>query len=266
VITTFEKLIERYRLVATLRTETALRVGTSKSLDVVGTDLPLVRDGMGRPYIPGSTFKGVARSTLEALLRGLGREQLWACDPFDPVTSCAAVIDKKIVAWKKSAQKGAEMKPEEFIGGLCTACGLFGSPQMGGRLFIQDLPLADRSAPEPMLRDGVGINRDLDVAQSKVKYDYEVVPAGVAFLLRLTLENPDEVQLALTLKLIEMFDRGDILLGGFTSRGLGRVSVMGTPVLERTTPKLLIAGSDYETIDYNEAQREASAALARALE
>ena len=58
---TFETLSSRHRLDATLRTETAMRVGAEKSVDVVGTDLPVVRDGMGRPYIPGSALKGGAK-------------------------------------------------------------------------------------------------------------------------------------------------------------------------------------------------------------
>jgi len=41
-----------------LEAETAFRIGAGRSSEVLGTDLPVVRDAQDKPYIPGSSFKG----------------------------------------------------------------------------------------------------------------------------------------------------------------------------------------------------------------
>lgn len=248
---TFESLHERYRLRATLRTLTGLRIGSAKSLDVASTDLPVVRDGLGRPYIPGSSLKGSLRSGLEALLRGLGHEALRACDPF------------RAPCIPPDPAPGSP--PPDPTRELCTACGLFGSQHMAGRLFVHDLPLVSPEDARPQVRDGVGIERDLERARDGLKYDYEIVPVGVAFAMELLLENPDRTQLALVLKALELLGDGQILLGGFTSRGLGRVG-LEQPSLERTTPERLLTGKGFELLGWAQAQAEASELLLRALE
>lgn len=54
-----------------MKFETALRIGASRSTQVDEPDLPVLRDALGRPYIPGSSFKGALRSYTEAVLRTL---------------------------------------------------------------------------------------------------------------------------------------------------------------------------------------------------
>ena len=257
--TTFEKLIERYRIRATIRTETALRIGAGKSLDMTGTDLPIVRDGMGRPYIPGSSFKGAARSSLEAIIRGLPKARIWTCDPLaDP---CTAELDEK----RKALPSGQTIRATEITSTVCTLCSLFGSCYLAGRLFVHDLPVIMSSHMGAVLRDGVGIDRDLERSATGLKYDYEVVNAGTEFSLTMLLENPDPVELALTLKILELLDQGEILLGGFTSRGLGRVALSNAPEVERTTPDMLLTGCACEKKNYAQLQRDAGQALQAAL-
>src|SRR5512146_2735951 len=46
--------------------ETGLHVGAGKgSLEIGGSDNPVVKDAFGRPYIPGSSLRGKLRSLLE---------------------------------------------------------------------------------------------------------------------------------------------------------------------------------------------------------
>ena len=60
------------RLTATVElkliTVTPLRIGAGKSLDVGEPDLPIVKHSDGTPVIPGSSLKGVFRSTLSRFL------------------------------------------------------------------------------------------------------------------------------------------------------------------------------------------------------
>jgi CRISPR/Cas system CSM-associated protein Csm3 (group 7 of RAMP superfamily) len=67
----FSAFASRLRFRGELTFETAVRIGASRSTKVDEPDLPIVRDALGRPYIPGSSFKGALRSYTESVLRTL---------------------------------------------------------------------------------------------------------------------------------------------------------------------------------------------------
>ncbi len=67
------KLIGKLILEGEMRCETGLHVGAGKgSLEIGGSDNPVVKDAFGRPYVPGSSLRGKIRSLLEQT-SGLGR-------------------------------------------------------------------------------------------------------------------------------------------------------------------------------------------------
>lgn len=254
----FDRLTRRYRIAGLLVAETGLRVGAGKSVDVGTSDQPVIRDAVGRLFLPGSSLKGVLRSGLEAVLRGLDHPGLRACDPFED--ACTARLE----------ERRTDRRPitiEAVLEHICVVCGLFGSPLLAGRVFVADLPEAEGHGSRTEVRDGVGIHRDLRVAQTRpaVKYDTEVVPPGTAFRLEMILENVDDgVQLGLVLKALELLGAGEIRLGGLTSRGLGRVSLSDLRI-ERTDAARLLAGGGYEPLDYTAAQADAGDRLAKVL-
>lgn len=252
----FDRLSERYRIEGLLVAETGLRVGAGKSVDVGTSVQPVIRDAVGRLFLPGSSLKGVLRSGLESVLRGLEIPALHACDLFeDPCT-------KELEERRRS---GESVGIDDVLSKICIACGLFGSPFLAGRVFVADLPLAGDNSAQTEVRDGVGINRDLRVAQTRppVKYDTEVVPPGTAFRLEMILENIDDsMQLGLVLKALELLATGEVRLGGLTSRGLGRVSLRELR-LSRTDAARLLAGRGYEPLDYAVAQADAGDRLAK---
>ncbi|MBV8729964.1 MAG: type III-A CRISPR-associated RAMP protein Csm3, partial [Acidobacteriia bacterium] len=60
------KLIGKLILEGELRCETGLHVGAGKgSLEIGGSDNPVVKDAFGRPYVPGSSLRGKIRALLE---------------------------------------------------------------------------------------------------------------------------------------------------------------------------------------------------------
>lgn len=67
----FDVFKNRLEITGTLTTVTALRISQGRSLEPIGSDLPVVKDALGKPLIPGSSFKGAMRSRLEAFLRGI---------------------------------------------------------------------------------------------------------------------------------------------------------------------------------------------------
>ena len=60
------KLIGKLILEGEMTCETGLHVGAGKgSLEIGGSDNPVVKDAFGRPYVPGSSLRGKIRSLLE---------------------------------------------------------------------------------------------------------------------------------------------------------------------------------------------------------
>lgn len=240
----FDTFQGRLRLEGLLTTRTGLHIGAGGSGDPLGTDLPVVRDGSGRPFIPGSSLKGVLRSAAEALLHGAPfadrtpRPELWACRMMsgDPCVTHERV--NKLRDDKESqvppldpdtiSREVAEAVWEES----CTICRLFGSLAIASRARFPDLPLAGEDLPGLELRNGVGIDRDKGLAANQVLYDFEAVPPGTSFRLTVILDNPEEADAGLLLYLFHELDQGNLALGGKASRGLGLVRLDWQSIVE----------------------------------
>ncbi len=78
----FNTFRNRLEIIGTLSTITALRIGAGSDPEPTGSDLPVIKDASGDPYIPGSSFKGAMRSRLESFLRGiLGEDRSKVANP-----------------------------------------------------------------------------------------------------------------------------------------------------------------------------------------
>ena len=227
-------LHERIRLSGVVQAGTGLRVGGQQGQDLTGSDLPVVKDAGGRPYLPGSSFKGALRATVEAMLRGLaggaGRRP-WACDPLDEDRRCGPKRDGE--------RRGVPAPINDVLDSTCDACLLFGSPHLAGRLLVSDLPLVGDGRRAVEVRDCVAIDRDTETARDGGKYDLEVVPAGTAFELELVLDNPEDHQLGLLAAGLDALGQGYARLGGGGTRGLGRVEIRVERVQRRSARQML---------------------------
>ena len=67
----FDTFRNRLEIEGKLTTITALRISKGRSTEPIGSDLPVIKDALGKPLIPGSSFKGALRSRLESFLRGI---------------------------------------------------------------------------------------------------------------------------------------------------------------------------------------------------
>ena len=67
----FETFRNRLEIVGTITTITALRISSGRSTDPLSVDLPVMKDVLNRPFIPGSSFKGALRSRLESFVRAV---------------------------------------------------------------------------------------------------------------------------------------------------------------------------------------------------
>jgi CRISPR-associated protein Csm3 len=249
------KLIGKLILEGELHCETGLHIGAGKgSLEIGGSDNPVVKDAAGRPYIPGSSLRGKIRSLLEQF-------------------SGAAVPSEMVYI---SRRKGQEVrihqsdKPDDEI------CLLFGRnagrmERVTGepldshnatpaRLAVFDAPLDMDSITAPMREN---LDDELTEVKSENAIDritsqanprtLERVPSGARFRVRFIMDvlcdedAPLFGQLVQGLRLLE-----DDALGGGGSRGSGRVRLSNLKLVWRNreyyasgaAEKELIAGAD----------------------
>jgi len=225
---TFWQFENRWLITATLRMKTALSVGSRASLLPAGSDLPVIKTPEGVPFIPGSSLKGVVRTYVERVLRTLDgmntqhpEQRLWACDPLDEDRRCVTGAQKKAL-FEQAGEDDARFT-ELIWQHSCTACRLFGSPWLASRVAFQDAMLANRESLLRLteVRDGVGIDRDLGSAKTGIKYDFETVPAGAEFGITIVVENAEEWEVGLLLLALKAIEKGELPIGGKTTRGPG---------------------------------------------
>lgn len=161
------------------------------------------------PFLPGSSLKGVLRSGVETLLRGLGER---ACRVTDRGDRCQPGQDR------------------------CRACLLFGSTEGASVVLVEDgLPWppgatdAERAEAARMVearrtvRAGVGIDRQTG-SVGVGPFDYEIL-SGVTFHPTIRLRNPEPWQAGALAAGLKLLDDGMLRLGSGTTKGLGRVRV-----------------------------------------
>jgi CRISPR-associated RAMP protein (TIGR02581 family) len=229
----------RVKLVGTLTLLSGLHIGQGRALEPAASELPVLKDWGGRPFIPGSSLKGVLRSNLEAWLRGLF-PQNWrhiACDRVGGGEVCINNERKQQII-----QQHRDNLPEAdrlLWKESCWICRFFGSPWLASKVQVLDLSVKEWRPEQLMVRDGVVIDRESETAASKLKYDFEVVPPGTTFRLQLLVENPDPWEMGLLMVGFDLLNEGYALLGGDTSRGLGRVRVDWEEIRTVTPQQLL---------------------------
>jgi len=218
-------LHNRYVFDGRLAMKTGLHIGGGK-VTLSYSDSPVVLTLDGLPFIPGSSFKGTLRSTIEKIVAGLPSELgLHTCGlPTDeqPKESCPTARQNEIRKQRRDHADEIDSMMKKERDKLCHTCQLFGSPFAAARITINDLYLIDDEwSGMKEIRDGVAIDRESETAKSGLKYDFEVVPSTTVFGLHLVIENATEEDLQLISIGLGEFVSGFGGIGGFRSRGLG---------------------------------------------
>ncbi len=235
------QLRARYRITGRIVMDTALHIGGGRNPSAA-TDSPVVRDGSGRPFIPGSSLKGAFRAAVERLVPNI--PHLRTCGLGDASDACANRLREELKD-RRNIPEGELLTILDRI--LCDTCRTFGSTHLASVALFHDAPVSEvwRTLPEvpTQVRDGVGIDRDSERAREGIKYDFEVVPPQTSFDFALTLENPTEHDLGLVALGLQEFIGGMIPLGGIRSRGLGRCHLEDVRVegVDFTDPKAMKA-------------------------
>jgi len=249
------KFIGKLILEGELHCETGLHVGAGKgSLEIGGSDNPVVKDAFGRPYIPGSSLRGKIRALLEQV-------------------SGAAVPNELVYLSRRRGQEVRIHQSDRPDDEICLIFGrnagrmerVVGEPLESAqatpaRLAVYDAPLELDSITAPMREN---LDDELTEVKSENAIDritsqanprtLERVPAGARFRVRLVMDvlcDEDAVLFSRVVEGLRLLE--DDALGGGGSRGSGRVRFAGLKLLWRplayyagTAPeKELASGAD----------------------
>lgn len=200
----------RFMVEGKLVAATPLHIGGAT--DDLVSDLPLARDGDDRCYIPGTSLAGPIRR--------------WWRRRFDDETMFGHIPERD------SDTEGH-----------------------ASYLVIHDAPVSSDLAPSVEVRDSVGIDRDTGAAAVGIKYDREILPGDTRFDFHLEIDitdgsasvppradskkSPPEWPDAGDAKgqlgaLILALEGGRIRFGAAKTRGLGRLRLTETKVIEQT--------------------------------
>ena len=210
----------KYVFTGKIELKSAMHIGGGQ-INLRGTDSPVVLTPDGDPFIPGSSFKGVFRSTVEKLV-----------DAFPNLNTCflleagnCPTTDQNNFNYNRRKNNWNEVQLATVLEEkLCDTCKLFGSPFSASKIFFRDL-YVDDWAETTQVRDGVAIDRDSERAVNRLKYDYEVVSVGSTFKMEIVLENPNDSDLSLVCVGLNEFVSGIGGIGGMRSRGLGNCKI-----------------------------------------
>lgn len=254
------ELRNRYVFRGKLVMETALHIGGGR-VTLSSSDSPVVLTPDQKPFIPGSSFKGALRSTVEKIVPNLPR--LWTCALIELGEEelreehrqgkkiCPTVRQGEITQERRERPGEAATIQKQAIDGLCSTCRLFGSPFTAARLNVNDLYMPKEEwGGVIQTRDGVAIDRDSEKAKDRLKYDFEVVPASATFDLEIVLENATEQDLQMICVGLSEFVHSFGVIGGKRSRGLGvsRLDDLKVFALE-------LFGKDVDTAERNKRLR-----------
>lgn len=220
------KLIGKLILEGDLHCETGLHVGAGKgSLEIGGSDNPVIKDAFGRPYVPGSSLRGRLRSLLEQ--------------------AHGMAVPAELVYLSK--RKGQEVRIHQSDRPDDEICLLFGrnpgrmdrvqgealdsNHATPARLAVFDAPL-DPDSITPQMREN--LDDELTEVKSENAIDritsqanprtLERVPAGARFKVRFVMDVLCEEDIPLFARVVEgMRLLEDDTLGGGGSRGSGRI-------------------------------------------
>jgi CRISPR-associated protein Csm3 len=264
------ELRNRYVFRGLIVMQTALHIGGGR-VTLSNSNSPIVLTPDQKPFIPGSSFKGALRSTVEKIVPSLpARANFSTCALLDrsddllplsssdklqppswPEAACPTVWQKALITRRREYPRWEQRIITDATAHLCSTCQLFGSPFAAARLNVGDLYMPPGEwLGAIQTRDGVAIDRDSKKARTHLKYDFEVVPASAVFQLEVTLENATRQDVQLFCVGLSEFVHGFGAIGGKRSRGLGVARLEDLLVWELNLEGIDVAERDRRLADF----------------
>ena len=228
-----DKLMTLFKASGTIVAKGPLYVGSGNTaIRPAAVDMEFIKiqtvDGEEIPFIPGSSLKGVIRSSVERVVKAVN---FYACDVAG--NPCYKKNGKDIskelnVLLKEGKIEDARKLLDDT---LCYVCKIFGNQIYSSHVKFMD---AYGIKWEYGVRPGVAINRE----QGSVAFGpffTEFVQPGSEFSFSMIAENLEPYQLGLIAVAISELNAGRVKLGGLKSRGMGDVEVIFDSIQYRTT-------------------------------
>ena len=225
-----EVLVEGY-----LVSRSPLRVGAGREPPLGSVASLIVRVGLGDswvPYIPGSSLKGVFRSTALQLARmkglsvctGLSGE---TCMDWEYAEFGGISLLSKIQEELREGRSGEAIRL--FHEKACLLCKVFGSPSFTGHAEFSDAyPLGEDGSVLSVpvgVRTGIAIDRRTGAVYRHALYQVEYVEPGARFRFSMKATNLPNYTLGLLAKVIKMLNERWVRVGGFKTKGFGEVAL-----------------------------------------
>lgn len=223
----------RWEISAKLTLITPMRIGGGQNAGAYSlSQAPVMlsydaQTGTALPYIPGSSLKGVLRSTVERIVRTFNEEK-----------ACIGVGDKKT---------------SKVLCGDCDVCSVFGSQKAGASIRVQDAYLSSSMGNKGVLEERPHCatlytlidgsykmqvstrrkgNRTFDVPRINLRME-EVIASNTSFDIKINLDNADEKDVGMIVLALNEFNHKRCHIGGGVSRGHGFAEVYGTRVKKK---------------------------------
>ncbi len=224
-----ELLIRTVTFSGLIEAKEPLRIGSGKTESLTSTsDLPVLKFRIGDlevPVIPGSSWKGIFRSRLESYLRTHGKKVCGG--PGNTCMDRRELKDKIEYLLRKPNEENRRAAIEILSKELCMACKIFGSPSYISKVYFSDsYPIKEEGIYYFSLgrKPGIAIDRRTGAVRRGALYDVEFVEPGSKFTFNLTARNLPNYALGLLAKIIVDLNNGVLRIGGFKTRGFGRIS------------------------------------------
>lgn len=208
----FEKLNKIVEVGIEYTTKSALGIHAGKESSFSAVDQPITRIG-GKAVIPGSSIKGVLRSTLESLM---SENNIKVCIPEATIPK-ERMRDKERYARDIGRLSSCEVSSERRV---CPICQIFGAAGLSGRaMFLDATPVNE---PQIIKRTHVAIDRENKAAAKGSLVELEAVDAGAIFDGKIRVINPEDWQVGALLKAVESLDL--LGIGSKKTAGYGEIS------------------------------------------
>ncbi len=226
-----------------IETKSRLHIGTGRDVSSFEeTDSPLIRvnfKGFELPYIPGSSLKGIFRSTVEHLLNSVGEE---VCETYDNRSSCF-MAGKKILDANRSQDYNQLINA---IKGLCLACKMFGGHNYSSHILISESIPIDTASVGFDISPNIAINRRDGTAIQGGLFTLEHINPNSRFNFQIQINNLSNYFVGLVFMVIDLLNNGIVLVGGNKRAGLGHIFI----TLDKIDFRFVKEGKDF-SINYN---------------
>lgn len=252
------RLLRRVMFKGILEAKSPLRIGAEKKDRLESTvDLAVLRYSSGEPYIPGSSLKGVFRSTGERIAKLKGVE---TCTGLNNQTCPEKYEVNGVVLIKWLKKKREEVRHggdylaiydlilNNLFEKTCINCKLFGAPSVLGMVRFFDASPIKYSIG---VRTGIAIDRTTGATAKR--YEVEYVEPGSVFSFIVSGMNLPNYAVGYLASIIDEINSGAVRIGGFKSRGFGRVEIRVEELVleDYSGDKNVLAGLDKFDLEIN---------------